>query len=76
MKGVRHEIAREKEYLEKDPEKILKDFMPQIIYTHHRGDINRDHQIVYEATLTAARPYSAPYVERILCYETPAQIFH
>jgi len=53
-------------------EKILKDFMPQIIYTHHRGDINRDHQIVYEATLTAARPYSAPYVERILCYEAPS----
>jgi LmbE family N-acetylglucosaminyl deacetylase len=53
-------------------EKILKDVQPHIIYTHHRGDINRDHQVVYEATLTAARPYSAPHVERILCYETPS----
>jgi len=53
-------------------EAILGNIQPQIIYTHHRGDVNHDHQIVYEATLTAARPYRAPYVERILCYETPS----
>lgn len=53
-------------------EGILQDIQPQIIYTHHHGDINHDHQVVCEATLTAARPYSAPYVERILCYETPS----
>jgi len=53
-------------------ERILQDIRPQIIYTHHRGDINRDHQVVHEATLTAARPYSTPYIERILCYETPS----
>jgi LmbE family N-acetylglucosaminyl deacetylase len=53
-------------------EKIIQDFKPDIIYTHHRGDINRDHQVVYEATLTAARPYSTPFVERILSYETPS----
>jgi LmbE family N-acetylglucosaminyl deacetylase len=53
-------------------EEILHDTQPQTVYTHHRGDINRDHQVVHEATLTAARPYSAPYVNRILCYETPS----
>ena len=41
-------------------EAILDGFRPQVIFTHHRGDINRDHRIVHEATLTAARPYSAP----------------
>ena len=53
-------------------EGVLRDVKPQIMYTHHRGDINRDHQIVHEGTLTAARPYFSPYVERILCYETPS----
>ena len=53
-------------------EAILDGFRPQVIFTHHRGDINRDHRIVHEATLTAARPYSTPYVKRILCYETPS----
>jgi LmbE family N-acetylglucosaminyl deacetylase len=53
-------------------EAVLREVQPQIIYTHHRGDINRDHQVVHEATLTATRPYSTPYVQRILCYETPS----
>lgn len=29
---------------------------PDIIFTHHRGCLNVDHQIVYKATLTAFRP--------------------
>ena len=53
-------------------EEVVQEIKPQIIYTHHRGDINRDHQVVHEATLTATRPYNTPFVERILCYETPS----
>jgi len=53
-------------------ESIANRFQPSVIYTHHRGDINRDHKLVHEATLTALRPYAAPYVERILCYEAPS----
>ena len=53
-------------------EKVLRDVQPRVVYTHHRGDVNRDHQLVYEATLTAARPYSAPWVERLLSFETPS----
>ncbi|KST63642.1 PIG-L deacetylase family protein [Mastigocoleus testarum] len=53
-------------------ERVVQEVKPQIIYTHHRGDINKDHQIVHEATLTAARPYSTSFIERILCYETPS----
>ncbi len=52
--------------------KVLNDVGAQLVYTHHRGDVNRDHRVAYEATLTAARPYSAPFVERILCFETPS----
>jgi len=40
-------------------EKILKNLRPDIIYTHHDGDINHDHQIVSHAILTALRPMSA-----------------
>ena len=53
-------------------EAVLQEVQPEIVYTHHRGDINRDHTVVHEATLTAARPYSAPFVRRVLCYETPS----
>ena len=53
-------------------EAVLREVQPEVIYTHHRGDINRDHAVVHEATLTAARPYSAPGVRRIVCYATPS----
>ena len=56
----------------KQIEKVINDVKPHIIYTHHFGDINRDHQIVHDATLTAARPYSTPFVEKIISYETPS----
>jgi LmbE family N-acetylglucosaminyl deacetylase len=53
-------------------ETVVEDIEPQIVYTHHRGDINRDHRVVHEATLTATRPYNTLFVERILCFETPS----
>ena len=40
-------------------EKILKNLKPSIIYTHHEGDINHDHQIVNHTVLTALRPMNA-----------------
>ncbi len=45
---------------------------PEILYVHHWGDINRDHRILCEATLVAARPYAAPGVRAIRCFETPS----
>ena len=29
---------------------------PEVIYTHHAGDLNIDHRIVSRAVLTATRP--------------------
>ena len=36
-------------------EKRVREFKPTIVYTHWSGDINRDHRLVTEATLVAAR---------------------
>lgn len=56
----------------KELEALIADFGPEIIYTHFAGDINRDHKILCEAVLVAARPYSAPIVKEILMFETPS----
>jgi N-acetylglucosamine malate deacetylase 1 len=40
-------------------EKILKALRPDILYIHHDGDINHDHQIVSHAVLTALRPMNS-----------------
>lgn len=52
-------------------EKVKKDFKPDIIYTHHGGDLNIDHQLTYKAVLTAARPIKGSHeVKEIYAFET------
>ena len=53
-------------------EQYIKDISPHIIYTHHSGDINKDHRIVFDATMVAARPTPDNKVKKIYCYETPS----
>tara|TARA_B110000977_G_scaffold201788_1_gene298648 strand:+ start:8721 stop:9407 length:687 start_codon:yes stop_codon:yes gene_type:complete len=50
-------------------ELLILSHSPQIIFTHHPGDVNIDHQRVYEATVVATRPQPGNSVETILCYE-------
>ena len=43
-----------------------------IIFTHHFNDLNIDHKVVYEATITAARPIPSSSVFAIASFEIPA----
>lgn len=43
---------------------------PNIVYTHHRGDLNVDHDVTHRAVITACRPLPGHTVTRILAYET------
>ena len=49
-------------------EAAVKQFMPDIIFTHSVHDLHQDHRTVYEATLRATR--NTPVT--ILCYESPS----
>lgn len=51
-------------------EKYVKDIKPEIIYTHHGGDLNIDHRITNEAVLTATRPIGDYPVKEIYGFET------
>ena len=53
-------------------EEAIASHDPEMILTHHWGDINRDHRILCEAVTVAARPYAAPGVKAIHCFETPS----
>lgn len=50
-------------------EKIKKDTKPDIIFTHHHGDLNIDHRITLEAVLTAFRPIKGETVQEIYSFE-------
>jgi len=47
----------------------LSEFPPDIIYTHHGGDLNLDHRLTMQAVLTAARPQPGSSVSTIYSFE-------
>lgn len=56
--------------INKSIENLLDKYTPAMIFTHHYGDTNRDHQILFQAVLTAARPLPGKKPVEILCFET------
>ena len=53
----------------KDIEAHIQKTKPQVVITHHPSDLNIDHQITCQATLTSCRPVPGNPVKRILCFE-------
>jgi LmbE family N-acetylglucosaminyl deacetylase len=49
-------------------ESVAREVSPHIIYTNHFADLNSDHRIAYEAAAVAARPFSLPSFENLLCF--------
>lgn len=50
-------------------EELIEHTKPDTIFTHYRNDLNIDHRIAYQATITAARPKGE--VKEIYSYEIP-----
>lgn len=53
-------------------EAALADVAPDVVYTHHGGDLNVDHRIAQQATLTACRPLAGCPVRAIYAFEVPS----
>jgi LmbE family N-acetylglucosaminyl deacetylase len=53
-------------------EGLVKRFQPQVIYTHHGGDLNIDHVVVHRAVLTATRPIQGQSVLDVYAFEVPS----
>ena len=53
-------------------ESVISEFKPSIVYTHFDGDVNKDHQCVYESTLVACRPVNGQCVKKIFAYSVPS----
>ena len=53
-------------------EKVKNDVMPDILFTHHHGDLNIDHQITFKAVMTAFRPIVGETVQGIYSFEIPS----
>jgi LmbE family N-acetylglucosaminyl deacetylase len=51
-------------------EAVVDEVGPDVVYTHSRREVNRDHVAVHDSTLVATRPGSG--VSTVLAYETPS----
>ncbi|MBS6473994.1 MAG: PIG-L family deacetylase [Acetobacter sp.] len=56
----------------KKTEEIKNEIQPEIVFTHHIGDMNIDHQITHKAVLTATRPMADEPVKTVYSMEVPS----
>jgi LmbE family N-acetylglucosaminyl deacetylase len=58
----------------KTVEGALERHRPTVVYAHHGGDANTDHQVVFKAVYAACRPMTplGSMVQRLLTFETPS----
>lgn len=53
-------------------ESLVREHLPDTVFTHHAGDLNIDHRRMHEAVVTACRPQSGHPVKTLLCFEVPS----
>jgi LmbE family N-acetylglucosaminyl deacetylase len=53
-------------------EDLLEKLKPDVIYTHHGGDLNVDHGVIHRAVLTATRPVAGQTVRDVYAFEVPS----
>ncbi|MCL5958545.1 MAG: PIG-L family deacetylase [Chloroflexi bacterium] len=53
-------------------ERWVEETRPEIVYTHHPGDLNLDHAITFRAVLTATRPMPGSCVRDLYAFEVPS----
>lgn len=53
-------------------ERLVENIHPEVIYTHHPGDLNVDHQITFRSVLTATRPVPGSEVREVYVFEIPS----
>lgn len=49
---------------------VIEKVKPQVLYIPHQGDLNKDHQIVFQSVMVAIRPRSDSTLKKVLSYET------
>lgn len=56
----------------KKVEFLVEKVNPEIVYTHHGGDLNIDHVMTFRAVLTATRPLAGCPVKELYMFEVPS----
>lgn len=49
---------------------VVNETKPGVVYVPHRGDVNKDHTLVFDAAMVATRPKPGSIITKVLSYET------
>lgn len=58
--------------LVKQVEKVIQEVQPEVIFTHHGGDLNIDHALTFRAVLTSTRPTKRCPLKTLYTFEVPS----
>jgi len=50
--------------------RIVDELKPDVVYIPHRGDVNKDHRLIFDAAVVATRPKPDSTIRKLLSYET------
>ena len=53
-------------------EEFIKKYRPDVVFTHHSGDVNIDHHVVHNAVIAACRPQPGFCVRELFFFEIPS----
>ncbi len=53
-------------------ERVVDELRPDVVYSHHWGDANRDHRVISEAIMVACRPIGDHFPRSVYLFETPS----
>lgn len=49
---------------------VIASVQPKIVYTVYRNDAHSDHEVVFDAVMSATKSFRYPFVKRVLVFET------
>jgi LmbE family N-acetylglucosaminyl deacetylase len=49
---------------------VVNQVQPEVVYTVYRNDAHSDHEVVFDAVMSATKSFRYPFVKRVLAYET------
>lgn len=52
---------------------IISSIQPEIVFTNYRNDAHSDHEIVYDAVMSATKSFRYPFIKKVLVYETMSE---
>jgi len=56
----------------KSIENVIEEIKPEVIFTHHGGDLNIDHLTVHRAVMTSTRTFPGQLVQQVFLFEIPS----